>query len=340
MSRQRLALITAATCLGIACATSFAQTADPAPAATPGNDKRVDNFAVVEGTAIPAAQYGAALNEQIRKKFYHGKPPEAEIDKVRREVGLRLINDILLKREADKLGLTPDTAKVDAEIAKYEKRYSDSSVWKERRETVLPALRQKLELDTLKEKVEAHVKTLPEPGEAEVRAYYEKHPDKFTEPEQVRLAMILLAVDPSSHISVWDLADQEAQKLLDRVTAGEKFEDLAQLHSGDPSADEGGDLGYLHRGMLPEAITQTLDELKLGDVSKPVRILEGVAIFKLIDRKETVHHAFERVRVRASELYSRERAEQTWQEYLDNLSKRYKVEIDTETFPAFADLAS
>ena len=31
---------------------------------------------------------------------------------------------------------------------------------------------------------------------------------------------------------------------------------------------------------------------------------------------------------------------ETWQEYLDNLSKRYKVEIDTETFPAFADLAS
>ena len=295
-------------------------------------------FAVVEGVTIPAAQYTAALNEQIRQKFYHGKPPEAEVDEVRREVGRQLINDILMEHEAKKFGIAPDTEKVDADIARYEARYSDSPVWQERRESVLPALRAKLERDSLRERVEARVKQLPDPTEAELRAYYEANPEKFTEPEQVRLGMILLRVDPSSATSVWKLAEEEAQKLVDRIGEGERFEALAELHSADPSADEGGDLGYIHRGMVPEALHQQLDSLEIGDVSKPIRILEGIAVFQLLGRKEAIHHSFERVRERATGLLARERAEVAWKSYLENLSQGYDVEINTDAFPFFDDV--
>ncbi|MCB1896124.1 MAG: peptidyl-prolyl cis-trans isomerase [Rhodocyclaceae bacterium] len=334
---HRFARFAAAAALSVAAIPALSQ--HPADAAAPPHAIAAEQtFAVVEGTTIPAAQYNAALTEQIRQKFYHGKPPEAEVDEVRRDVGRRLINEILFEHEAKKFGIAPDTEKVDAEIAKYEARYSDSPVWKERRETVLPALRAKLERDSLRERLEAHVKSLPEPTEAEVRAFYEKHPDKFTEPEQVRLGMILLRVDPSSPTSVWQLAEEEAQKIIDRIAKGESFEDLAALHSGDPSADQGGDLGYIHRGMVPEALHLELDSLKNGDISKPIRILEGFAVFKLLDRKPAVHHTFERVQERATGLLARERSEEAWTRYLENLSKRYQVEINTKAFPVFADV--
>ena len=333
----RLVRFAAVAVLSLASLPALPQHATDAAAPPHGNPAEL-TFAVVEGTTIPAAQYNAALTEQIRQKFYHGKPPEAEVDKVRRDVGQRLINEILFEHEAKKLGIAPDSEKVDAEIAKYEARYSDSPVWKERRETVLPALRAKLERDSLRDRIEAHVKNLPEPDEAEVRAYYDKHPDKFTEPEQVHLAMILLKVDPSSPTSVWQLAEDEARKIIDRIAKGESFEDLAALHSGDPSADQGGDLGYIHRGMVPEALHLELDSLKDGDISNPIRLLEGFAVFKLLDRKPSVHHSFERVQERATGLLARERSEEAWTNYLENLSKNYRVEINTQAFPVFADV--
>ncbi|MCB1906816.1 MAG: peptidyl-prolyl cis-trans isomerase [Rhodocyclaceae bacterium] len=338
MISHRLARFAVSAAISLAALPVLAQQGQDAPA-PPHGQAAVATFAVVEGVTIPADLYNAALAEQIRQKFYHGKPPEAEIDKVRREVGRRLINDILLEHEARKFGITPDSEMVDAEIAKYDARYSDSPVWKERRESALPALRAKLERDSLRERIEAHVRKIPEPTEAELRAYYEAHPDKFTEPEQDHLAMILLKVDPSSPTSVWTLAEQEAGKLVDRIAAGEPFEDLAALHSGDPSADQGGDLGYIHRGMVPEALHLELDSLANGDISKPIRILEGIAVFKLLDRKPSVHHTFEHVRERASGLLGREREDEAWSSYLENLSKHYKVEINTDAFPVFADVA-
>jgi len=335
MIPHRLALIALSTACLLAAMPLRAQTAE----APHTGAEQEQYFAMVEGEKISAAEYIGALREQIRQKFYHGKPPEAEVDKVRRAVGMNLINEVLMQKEAKKLGIEPDHDKVAKEIDKYEKRYSDSAVWKERREKVLPELKAKLERDSLRDRIEAHVKELPEPTEAEARAYYEKHSDKFTEPEQVRLGMILLKVDPSSPTEVWELAKQEAAKLVERLGKGEKFEDLAQLHSADPSADQGGDIGYLHRGMVPEGLHQKIDTLKPGDITEPIRILEGIAVFKLLDRKKAVHHTFERVRERASDLFARERADEAWTKYQENLSKRYKVQINTEAFPVFADTA-
>ncbi len=335
MIPHRLALIALSSACLLAAAPLPAQKSD----ATHAGAAQEPYFALVEGETIGAAQYVGALREQIRQKFYHGKPPEAEVNEVRRAVGMKLINDVLMRKEAQKLGIEPDHDEVAKEIEKYEKRYSDSPVWKERREAVLPELKAKLESDSLRDRIEAHVKALPEPTEAEAHAYYDEHPDKFTEPEQVRLGMILLKVDPSSSTEVWKLAKEEAAKLVERLGKGEKFEELAQLHSGDPSADEGGDLGYIHRGMVPEGLHQKIDTLAPGDISEPIRILEGVAVFKLLDRKKAVHHTFERVRERAGELFARERADEAWTNYQENLSKRYKVQINTEAFPVFADTA-
>ena len=77
---------------------------------------------------------------------------------------------------------------------------------------MLAAVVPQLEADSLLERLGTLVKHVPEPGEAVARAYYEKHKDLFVEPEQVKLSVILLKVDPSSPQAVWNSAKDEAQK--------------------------------------------------------------------------------------------------------------------------------
>lgn len=293
-------------------------------------------FATVSGKVISAMEYENAVNAAARQKFYHGKPPEAEVDALFREVGDKLIERILLADEAARRRIKPDAKKIDEAIAGYEARYKDSAQWKQNRERLLPGLREKLEQQDVIEQLEASVRKPEKPGQAEVRAYYDSHPDLFTEPEKLHLAVILLKVDPSSPKLVWDKAEEEARQIAARLKKGANFGELAKLHSGDTSAEKGGDLGYLHRGMLPEALQDKIDDLKPDSLSEPVRVLEGVGLFRMIDRKPAQKRGFNDVSERAADLLVRERSEAAWKNFTAGLRKQARVEIDTKRYPKLA----
>ena len=293
-------------------------------------------FATVSGKVISAMEYETAVNAAARQKFYHGKPPEAEVDALFREVGDRLIERILITDEAARRRIKPDARKVDEAIAGYEARYKNSEQWKQNRERLLPGLRERLEQQDVVEQLEASIRKQDKPPQADVRAYYDSHPALFTEPEKLHLAVILLKVDPSSPKLVWDKAEEEAQQIATRLKKGANFAELAKLHSGDGSAEKGGDLGYLHRGMLPEALQDKIDDLKSGTVSEPIRVLEGIGLFRMIDRKPDQKRAFADVAERASDLLMRERSDNAWKSFVAGLRKQARVEIDTKRYPKLA----
>ena len=211
-------------------------------------------FAVVGDEVIDRAQYDSALEQAMRQTFYHRRPPEEELEAFRRQVGERLVDQTLLVAEARRRAIQADRKRIDEIVAQYDRRYAGSERWKSSRIEVLPALEKELARQSMLEQLGRAVRAVPAPDEEEARAYYAAHLDQFTEPEQLRLSLIALHVDPSSPKAVWEKAQEEALRLRARILAGEGFAELARKHSGDASAAKGGDLGYLHRGMLPEAI--------------------------------------------------------------------------------------
>ena len=64
-----------------------------------------DTFARVGNETISMADYEMAFRTAARSKFYHGNAPEAEIAKLQREVGDRVVNDVLLAKEAARRGI-------------------------------------------------------------------------------------------------------------------------------------------------------------------------------------------------------------------------------------------
>ncbi len=312
---------------GVAANTAAAQSSPPSP----------DAFVARVGeVVISATEYEQAANNAARQKFYHGQPPEAEVNALMRDVADQMIHRILLVAEAKRLHIAADAAKVDATIASYEARYKDSPRWQQNRERLLPGLRARLEEDSRLKIIQARARAIPAPTEAQVRAYYDTHADKFTEPEKLHVAMILLAVAPSSPAEAWQGADAEAARLHARLEDGADFGEQARMVSADASAQQDGDLGYLHRGMIPEGLQETIDTIEVGELSKPIRVLQGVALFKLLDRKAAIHHPFARVAERARDLLAREQSDAAWTAYLAALRNKAKVELNTERYPALA----
>lgn len=299
--------------------------------AAPGKDGDAV-FARVGSTVITQQAYDQAYATAARSKFYHGKPPEAEVAKLQREVGDTLVNDVLLQHEAKRRKLQPDRAAIKKQLDDYEARYKSNARWQASRDTLLPPLRKKLEDQSLIDQLKASVRNVPEPKQSEVEAYYAKNKDKFTEPEQVKVSLILLRVDPSSPQAKWDGAMAEGQAISRRLKAGAPFAELAKLHSNEESAKKGGDMGYLHRGMLPDPAQQAVDKLKPGEISGAVAMLEGVAVFRLDDRKPAKLNPLSAVRERAGDLLQRDQADQAWTDFVARLRRETPVRIDESRY--------
>lgn len=330
--RNHLQLLALAAAL-IAGVSSTAQAQAPDLANTAVRGDTV--FATVNGKTISAAQLDAAAKEAYRRKFYHGQPPEAEINQMLREVGQGMIDKLLLEGEVERLNIQPDEKAIADEIAGYERRYQGSPQWAQQRETALPQIRAFLAAKSRLARLEDQMRTPPAPTKQQVEAFYDANKELFTEPEKVHLALITLGVPPSAPTATWEAARTKASELRSEVAdKGADFAELAKKYSTDRSAEKGGDLGYVHRGMLGDDVHQQIDKLKPGQLSEPIRSLEGVILVKLVDRKTPALRPLKDVEGRAGELWARKAAEQAWQDYLKKLRASAKVSIG-EPFKGF-----
>ena len=303
-----------------------------ASAWTPSRASEGDEvFAEVDDVVITRDDFEREVYSAARQTYYHGRPPSAEeFIEFRRDVADRMIDRKLLLLEAKRRDLQPDQDSIDAKIASYEARYGDTDRWQSEGPQMVAALRAKFEEDGLIAALESDVRSIPSPEQATLEQFYEASPDLFTEPAQIRVRVILLGVAPSAEAPAWQAAREEAQRILERLRDGASFEELARLHSSDRSADDGGDMGYLHSGMLSPVAEEAIEQLEFGGVTEPIKVLEGMAIFQLAGRKPEELQEFAAVRERAEELWKRQRGEQQWSELVAELRAATRVNVDTD----------
>jgi parvulin-like peptidyl-prolyl isomerase len=319
----------------LALASSAAPAAEPAAAPAP-HALAPPAIAKVNGREIGAAEYEQALLALVRQRYYHRAPPEGEMGAVRREVADSLIDLILVADEAKRRGIEPDPAQVGRDLERIEARFRKMPGWESMREAQVARWRADLEERSRAEILERRVRAEVAPTDAEVRAYYERNPAQFTEPEKVRVSVILLRVDPGAGKAARDRAREEAAAIRARLAKGADFAELAKIHSSDPTADKGGDMGFVHRGALPEAVQEVLDKLGEGDLSQPLEVLEGIAIVRVGARQPAALRPFEAVAPRARELYRRGAADEAWKSFVAKLRAAATVEVNTGRYPELA----
>jgi peptidyl-prolyl cis-trans isomerase C len=111
-------------------------------------------------------------------------------------------------------------------------------------------------------------------SDEEVRSYYEKNRGKYQLGERVRVR----------HIMVETL--ERAREIKKQLQQGEDFIALAKQYSIWPTRQQGGDLGYIQRGMVDKAFEQAAFSLHIGEVSSIVKTKLGYHIIRLEDRQK------------------------------------------------------
>jgi peptidyl-prolyl cis-trans isomerase SurA len=256
-----------------------------------GQREFVDGIvAVVGDEVILASEVASQLQVYI---FQSGQQPqtEAEVDELRRELLDQMVSDRLFLLAAKK-----DTTIVvrDEEIeAELDRRLASVSESFPSEQAFMDALtaegitlrdlrkrfRGEVENQLLKQRFIQRRLYSVSISRHEVEQFYDKFGDSIpTQPEAVKLAHILLPIEPSPAVedSVKALAEQLRQQVVD----GADFATISAQNSSLGAGANGGDLGYISREDVVPEFARSAFNLRVGDISGPVRTQFGYHIIK------------------------------------------------------------
>lgn len=152
--------------------------------------------------------------------------------------------------------------------------------------------------------------------------------------EEVRNAShILVRVPDNADQAVIDEKKKKAEEVLQRLRKGENFAELAKKESEDPgSAQQGGDLGDVRRGVMVKPFEDALFALEKGKLSEPVLTRFGFHIIKVNSIEPAQVQAFNEVKDEIEQNYRKEQTDAAFYDRVDRLQ--------TLTFENPGDLAS
>jgi len=165
-------------------------------------------------------------------------------------------------------------------------------------------------------------------SQAELKKYFDAHPDKFRKPETVKLSEIYLSTSGKDEAAV----RAKVLELIAQARAGTDFAALAAANSereknGKRSApDDKGYVGEFDILNLREDLVASIKNVKVGGVTDPIRTNEGYQILRVDARTPGgAEPVYNENRVREAMLVERQPQER--EDYLQKLRNEAFIKI-------------
>lgn len=278
--------------------------------------EKIDGIAaVVNDKAITLSELQEAVDTSNSFNG-QGKAPS------RKETLERLIENLLMNEEANRLGVEVSETEVDEAVAEVRARngldeeqfrafiLSRGMEFEDYREEI----RREIEKAKLANQV---LRSRLRVGDEALKNHYLKNVADFAQPEQLRLSHILLSKD----------ADQTmADDIRGRLEAGEAFSDLARELSVGSASEKGGDLGYIASSDLSQEIKTAVEGKEAGAVVGPFSIGGRLHMFKIEDKVEGKALSFEEAKDKVRDKYFKDMEEELYRGWMDSLKAKAKIE--------------
>jgi len=191
----------------------------------------------------------------------------------------------------------------------------------------------------------------------EARSYYESHQEEYAQPEQVKVAYIRLSSKALTgqveveegdlreyfdihrgellanqerkvrHILIESSGDDDQEKLtfteelMEQLRGGADFAEMAARHSNDPgSSEDGGDLGWVNRGVMVQPFEDAVFTAQKDELIGPVRTEYGYHIILVTEVRGGEEATFEEVRGQVEKAYRQQQAEEIYYDYHERLA--------------------
>ena len=176
---------------------------------------------------------------------------------------------------------------------------------------------------------------MTKPDDAEVKKYYDEHPEEFKQDETVKASHILIStqgITDEAEIAK-KKADAEAIRAQLVEAKGENFAELATAHSDCPSKARGGDLGDFGRGQMVPEFEKAAFSQDIGAVGEMVETQFGYHIIQVTEKNAATEMAYADVKEDLAEGLFEQKKSQTMQTYLEGLRENAKIEQPGQPAP-------
>ena len=240
-----------------------------------------------------------------------------------------MIDEKLLDQEVRRRGIKIEEAEIQKQVARLTAPWTSSDIQEvaKRSNQDFASWRESLVRRLSHEKlIQQEVVSRIRITKRELRAHFERNKKDFVQPEQVRVR----------HIAVGSTADYK--RVQRRIKQGQDFLELVKKYSITPDRENGGDLGFVERGVLPVEFDQAIFAMKsIGSVSsanKPVKSQIGYHIFRLEGRKPKTNLSFEAAVPKIREILISERQPEEFKKWIQHLRERATIKIDQKLLEA------
>lgn len=254
---------------------------------------------------------------------YHGPELEEKIESARKTLLEDLIERKLLlaKAKEDGMDVENETKMVIENILKENNLSSEKdleeimkneginySAWKEELKNNL--LQQKV----IRKYVDSNISV----DNAEMLEYYRKHPEEFTEPEEVKIKGIFL--EDKEGI-------EEMMKNVEEELKNKNFEEVAPIYSEGPEKERNGDLGTFKKGEMDKNLENHVFSMKVGELTPWIKTSKGYYILKLEERKEAKLKSFDEARDEILDKIIETKREPLMKKFFEDLKAKSYIKI-------------
>jgi len=268
---------------------------------------------ILDYNRISLSQYESSLKQEISLNKLIDlltagitATPEELWENYRKQNESAKIEYLLLEESKFPFDGTLAAGDVQAHFEKNKDKYS----LPERREGLYVFLR----TEDLKKEVQV--------SDADIDKYYKDNLDQFKEPERIRVGRIFLSTPGKDKAAV----QKDAQALLDRLSGGSDFAQLARDSSQDEKAKDGGDWGYEEWRNLSDKEGQEIAKLSPGQMSGLVETEEGFSIFKVSEKEPEKTPSLDEVKTRIKSTLEDQKAREVAEQRIGQVEKAARRE--------------
>jgi parvulin-like peptidyl-prolyl isomerase len=283
------------------------------------------SVAVVNGTPIAKTQFDDLLGQAERSyKSQHRpfpKPGSPEYKTLQSQALKFLVQRTEYAQKAKDLGVTVTDKQIEDRLTQIKKQYFGGSETKYQTqlktqgltdEQVHQDVRAQLTQEGIYKKVTDKITV----SDAELKQYYDQHPDLYSQPASRDVRHILVKTETL------------ANSLYNQLKGGGDFAALAKKYSQDPGSKAQGGKLTITKGQTVAPFDKVAFSLKTNELSKPVHTQYGWHVIQALSAvKPAKKTPFDQVKNAISQQLLQQKKSEAMSKWVSDLDKAYATKI-------------
>lgn len=252
----------------------------------------------------------------------------AELSKARKEILHHLVDQLLIKQQAEKIGIEVSKEDIDQAINSI---ITGNNISMEKLRQGLKSMgtseaeyREKIKGEILKSRlINFEIRSKIVITAKKIKEYYEQnYSAKQTNAKGYHIMQIGFSWGDKYRIKTREEALEKAKSVRQKLLAGENFQELAHAFSDLPSSEDGGDIGQFKKEELAPYMKETVLSMHVGEISEILNTPAGYQILKLVAAPGHEKPKLASVKEEIKAILYKQEEEKNYDDWLTDLRKK------------------